>query len=55
MYNDNEEQNIDAFEEIAVAREMEDNDYNMKHVLIDIKGIFSRKEAEKLNYLYWRL
>lgn len=55
LYNDNEEQNIDAFEEIAVAREMEDNDYNMKHVLIDIKGIFSRKEAEKLNYLYWRL
>jgi UDP-N-acetyl-D-galactosamine dehydrogenase len=26
-----------------------------KLVLIDIKGIFSRKEAEDLNYLYWRL
>ena len=24
-------------------------------VLIDIKGIFNRKEAEDLNYLYWRL
>jgi UDP-N-acetyl-D-glucosamine/UDP-N-acetyl-D-galactosamine dehydrogenase len=24
-------------------------------VLIDIKGMFNRKEAESLNYLYWRL
>jgi UDP-N-acetyl-D-galactosamine dehydrogenase len=24
-------------------------------VLIDIKGIFSKKEAEAMNYLYWRL
>ena len=26
-----------------------------KLVLIDIKGIFNKKEAEDLNYLYWRL
>ena len=26
-----------------------------KLVLIDIKGMFDRKEAEDLNYLYWRL
>jgi len=26
-----------------------------KLVLIDIKGIFNRKKAEDLNYLYWRL
>jgi len=26
-----------------------------KLVLIDIKGVFNRKEAEDLNYLYWRL
>ena len=26
-----------------------------KLVLIDIKGMFSKKEAEDLNYLYWRL
>ena len=26
-----------------------------KLVLIDIKGMFNRKEAEDLNYLYWRL
>jgi len=26
-----------------------------KLVLIDIKGIFNKKEAEDLSYLYWRL
>jgi len=26
-----------------------------KLVLIDIKGMFNKKEAEDLNYLYWRL
>lgn len=26
-----------------------------KLVLIDVKGMFNRKEAEDLNYLYWRL
>ena len=26
-----------------------------KLVLIDIKGMFNKKEAESLNYLYWRL
>ncbi|NUH86403.1 nucleotide sugar dehydrogenase [Bacillus firmus] len=29
--------------------------WNHKPVLIDVKGMFSRDEAEKLNYLYWRL
>jgi len=28
---------------------------NNKQVLIDVKGIFDRKEAEDMNYLYWRL
>jgi UDP-N-acetyl-D-galactosamine dehydrogenase len=26
-----------------------------KHVLIDIKGIFDRRKAEGMNFLYWRL
>jgi len=28
---------------------------NNKHVLIDVKGLFGRKEAEEMNYIYWRL
>ncbi|MCM3673361.1 nucleotide sugar dehydrogenase [Peribacillus simplex] len=29
--------------------------WNHKPVLIDVKGMFNRKEAENMNYLYWRL
>lgn len=29
--------------------------WNHKPVLIDVKGIFNRKEAEGMDYLYWRL
>jgi UDP-N-acetyl-D-galactosamine dehydrogenase len=28
---------------------------NTKNVLIDVKGIFDKKQAEELDYLYWRL
>jgi UDP-N-acetyl-D-galactosamine dehydrogenase len=38
-----------------VAATIDDDCDNTKNVLIDVKGIFDRKEAEKLNYLYWRL
>lgn len=37
-----------------VAATLEDNNFN-KNVLIDVKGVFDRKEAEKEGYLYWRL
>lgn len=28
---------------------------NRKYVLVDVKGMFSRKEAEGMDFLYWRL
>ncbi|RLL85930.1 nucleotide sugar dehydrogenase [Mesotoga sp. BH458_6_3_2_1] len=28
---------------------------NNKHVLIDVKGLFDRNEAEEMNFIYWRL
>ena len=31
------------------------NIVDCKLVLVDVKGIFNRKEAESKNYLYWRL
>jgi len=40
-------------EEVAATIEG-DCDSN-KNVIIDVKGIFDRKEAEELDYLYWRL
>ena len=30
-------------------------DIDDKKVFIDIKGLFNRNEAEKMDYLYWRL
>lgn len=43
----------DMTEEVAATTDIENQKGN--YVLIDIKGMFNREEAEKLNYLYWRL
>lgn len=40
-------------DEVAAASDEEIIKNNC--VLIDVKGMFNRKEAEELNYLYWRL
>jgi UDP-N-acetyl-D-galactosamine dehydrogenase len=53
LYKDYDNQNNEVLEEIAATLD-EDSD-NSKQVLIDVKGIFNRKEAEDMNYLYWRL
>lgn len=53
FYKENTEIYTEAVEEVAAT--LEKNCDNGKHVLIDVKGIFSRKEAEDLGYLYWRL
>ncbi|NLN47816.1 MAG: nucleotide sugar dehydrogenase, partial [Clostridiales bacterium] len=37
------------------AATLDDDCEAVKNVLIDVKGIFDRKEAEGLDYLYWRL
>ncbi len=37
------------------AATLDDDCETVKNVLIDVKGIFDRKEAEGLDYLYWRL
>lgn len=49
LYNSSDYKSLD---EIAVTTEEENKE---EHVLVDVKGIFSREEAEKLGYLYWRL
>ena len=40
-------------DEVAVSLESENE--NGKYVLIDVKGMFNRKEAENKGFLYWRL
>lgn len=42
----------DAMNEVAITFDKHNDNVN---VLIDIKGIFDRKEAEKMSYSYWRL
>jgi UDP-N-acetyl-D-galactosamine dehydrogenase len=53
LYKDYDDQNNEVLEEVAAALDKDCD--NRKQVLIDVKGIFDRKEAENMNYLYWRL
>jgi UDP-N-acetyl-D-galactosamine dehydrogenase len=49
----NEKHNVTRVDEVAVANE--GLGVRHKEVLVDVKGIFDRKEAESLDFLYWRL
>ncbi len=40
---------------VEIAADIEGDRDNRSNVLIDLKGIFNRKEAENMNYLYWGL
>lgn len=52
MYNSVKNINFDVGDEVAVTSELNvDNEC----VLIDVKGMFNRQEAEDMGYLYWRL
>ncbi len=53
LYRNYYKQNNEASEQIAVTLDKDCN--NTKQVLIDVKGIFNRLEAENMNYFYWRL
>ena len=44
-----------VMKEVAVTSEFNVNDCQYKNVLIDIKGIFDREEAESIGFSYWRL
>jgi UDP-N-acetyl-D-glucosamine/UDP-N-acetyl-D-galactosamine dehydrogenase len=43
-----------AFVEIAATNE-DEKEFSNKNVLIDVKGIFNTLEAERMNFMYWRL
>jgi len=53
MYNNRWNNQQEAIKEIAVTADEEKNE--KKYVLIDVKGMFNKKEAEKMNFQYWRL
>ncbi|MEG0775053.1 nucleotide sugar dehydrogenase [Clostridium sp.] len=45
----------DVMGEVAMTFEFNSNINTHGNVLIDVKGIFNRQEAESMGYLYWRL
>lgn len=47
--------NVDLMDEVAATTDIAERNIDSRYVLIDVKGIFNREEAEKLGYLYWRL
>lgn len=53
MYNHRLNSFTYAFENNTASPEKGIAEY--KYVLVDIKGFFDKKEAESMNYLYWRL
>lgn len=51
-----QEYDSDAMEEVAATIELSTNNFNEDgYVLIDIKGILNRTEAENAGFNYWRL
>lgn len=47
--------NLEVMSEIAAAAEFESEEDQSNCVLVDIKGMFNRTEAEQMGFLYWRL
>lgn len=45
----------EAMKEVAATSEFELNAERNNCVLMDIKGLYNRKEAEQMGFLYWRL
>jgi UDP-N-acetyl-D-glucosamine/UDP-N-acetyl-D-galactosamine dehydrogenase len=45
----------EVMNEVAAASEFDTEAESNDHVLIDIKGVFNRTEAENSGFLYWRL
>jgi UDP-N-acetyl-D-glucosamine/UDP-N-acetyl-D-galactosamine dehydrogenase len=55
MFRTSEYMNLEVLEEIAATSESVQKSYREDKVLMDIKGIFNRKDAENAGFLYWRL
>jgi UDP-N-acetyl-D-galactosamine dehydrogenase len=53
MFKSEDYELVPYMDEIAAASENKNK--IIGNVLIDIKGMFNRKEAESMGYLYWRL
>lgn len=55
MFGPNGYVDLEVMNEIAATSEFDMNTSRNDCVLVDIKGMFDRKEAEEAGFLYWRL
>lgn len=55
MYKKGNYNNYEVMNEVAVTSELQEIKEKNEFVLMDIKGMFNRKEAEQMGYSYWRL
>lgn len=55
MYRKAKGVNIDLMDEVATTIEFSEDVKANNNVLIDVKGMFNKDEAENMGYLYWRL
>jgi UDP-N-acetyl-D-galactosamine dehydrogenase len=55
MFRKTKSINADLMGEIAATLESSEDIKCTNYVLIDVKGMFNRQEAEDMGYLYWRL
>lgn len=53
LYKSNNQNDVSGFDEVAAT--LSEDPPGGKRVLIDVKGLFNSKQAEDMNYLYWRL
>lgn len=55
MFRNANKVNADLIGEVASTIDSSEDINSNNNVLIDVKGMFNRKEAEDMGYLYWRL
>ncbi|PHO07910.1 UDP-N-acetyl-D-galactosamine dehydrogenase [Thermoanaerobacterium thermosaccharolyticum] len=55
MFRTTNSKSSDEIDEVAATIESDADAEKKEFVLIDVKGMFNRQEAEEMGYIYWRL
>lgn len=55
MFRTTNSNSSDEIDEVAATIESDADAEKKEFVLIDVKGMFNRQEAEEMGYIYWRL
>lgn len=55
MFRTTNSNSSDEIDEVAATTESDADVEKKEFILIDVKGMFNRQEAEEMGYIYWRL